>query len=83
MFVPDTEPETVYRAVYEAHPVTLLPAWAGWLTRQLRKLGWLVDLDGVGMKAGVIRATTEGLDRLLSDGIKAGQLKIAEGRRAA
>ena len=83
LFVQDTEPENVYRAVYDSHPVTLLPEWAGWLTKQMRRLGWLVDLDGVGMKAGLIRATAGGLDRLLSDGVKAGQLKIAEGRRAA
>jgi len=35
------------------------------------------------MKAGLIRATTGGLDRLVGDGVKAGELKIPERRRAA
>jgi hypothetical protein len=83
LFVQDVTPESVYRAVYEAHPVTLLPAWSSWITKRLRQQGWLIDLDCVGMKAGVIRATTGGLDRLVSDGIKAGQLKISAGRQAA
>ena len=87
LFVPDTAPETVLRAVYEAHPVTILPGWAGWLTKRLRGLGWLVDLDGFdansGVKAGLIRATTGGLDRLLSDGVKRGEIRIAHRRRSA
>jgi hypothetical protein len=83
LFVQDVTPESVYRAVYEAFPVTLLPEWAGWLTKRLRQQSWLVDLDGVGMKAGLIRATTGGLDRLVSDGVKAGELNIAAGRHAA
>jgi len=83
LFVPEVTPEAVYRAVYDAHPVTLVPEWAGWLTKRLRGQGWLVDLDGVGMKAGLIRASTGGLDRIVGDGVKAGQLKIAERRRAA
>ncbi len=83
LFVQDVTPESVYRAVYEAFPVTLLPAWAGWLTRRLRQQGWLVDLDGVGMKAGVIRATIGGLDRLVADAVKAGKIKIAGKKRAA
>ena len=83
MFVPDTVPDTVYRAVYEAHPVTLLPEWAGWLTKRLRQQGWLVDLDGVGMKAGLIRATSGGLDTLVADGIRSGAIKITGRRRAA
>jgi hypothetical protein len=78
MLVPDTSPETVYRAVYEAHPVTLLPQWAGWLVKSLRSLGWLTDLDCAGMKAGLVKATTEGLDRLVSDGVKSGAIRIAE-----
>jgi hypothetical protein len=83
LFVQDVTPERVYQAVYEAFPATLLPAWSSWITKRLRQQGWLVDLDCVGMKAGVIRATTAGLDRLVSDGMKAGQLKIPERRRAA
>ncbi len=78
MFVPDTSPETVYRAVYEAHPVTLLPEWAGWLTKQMRRLGWLVDLDGVGMKAGLIRATMGGLDSLVGDGMKRDRIRMTK-----
>ena len=77
LFVQDVTSESVYRAVYEAFPVTLLPEWAGWLTKRLRQQGWLVDLDGVGMKAGVIRATTGGLDRLVADGMKTGKIRIA------
>ena len=76
LFVQDVTPENVYRAVYEAFPVTLLPDWAGWLTKRLRQQGWLVDLDGVGMKAGVIRATTGGLDRLVADDVRSGALRI-------
>ncbi len=45
LFVQDVTPESVYRAVYDAFPVTLLPEWAGWLTKRLRQQGWLVDLD--------------------------------------
>jgi len=83
LFVQDVTPDKVYRAVYEAFPVTLLPEWAGWLTKRLRQQGWLVDLDGVGMKAGLIRATTGGLDRLVVDGVKAGKIRIPEIRRSA
>ncbi len=83
LFVQDVTPEAVYRAVYDRFPVTLLPEWAGWLTKRLRQQGWLVDLDGVGMKAGVIRATTGGLDRLVADGVKAGKIRVADRRRCA
>jgi hypothetical protein len=60
-----------------------MPKWAGWLTRRMRQQGWLVDLDGVGMKAGVVRATTGGLDRLVADGVKAGEIRIAGKKRGA
>ena len=83
LFVQDVTPDAVYRAVYDSHPVTLLPAWSSWLTKRLRQQGWLVDLDGVGMKAGVIRATTGGLDRLVGEGVKAGEIKIVAKRSAA
>ena len=83
LFVQDVTPESVYRAVYDRFPVTLLPEWAGWLTKRLRQQGWLVDLDGAGMKAGVIRATTGGLDRLVADGVKAGKIRIVVPRNAA
>ncbi len=83
LFVQDVTPENVYRAVYDSFPVTLLPGWAGWLTRRLRQQGWLVDLDGVGMKAGLIRATTGGLDRIVADAVKRGEIRIAGKKRAA
>ncbi len=72
--------KNVYRAVYDRFPVTLLPEWAGWLTKRLRQQGWLVNLDGVGMKAGLVRATTRGLDRLVGDGVKAGYVRMSVGR---
>ncbi len=81
LFVQDTEPENVYRAVYDSHPVTLLPEWAGWLTKRLRQQGWLMEPDGVGMKAGVIRGATGGLDRLVSDGVNRGEINIVAHRR--
>ena len=83
LFVQDVTPESVYRAVYDSHPVTLLPEWAGWLTKRLRQQGWLVDLDGVGMKAGMIRATSGGLDRLVGEGVNAGEIRIAARQRCA
>jgi hypothetical protein len=42
--------------------VTLLPEW----------VGWLAVLDGAGMEAGVIRATTGGLDRFVAVGAETG-----------
>ena len=83
LFVQDVTPEAVYRAVYDAHPVTLVPEWAGWLTKRLRGQGWLVDLDCFGMTAGLIRTTTGGLDRIVVEGVKAMQLKMPETRLSA
>jgi len=42
-----------------------------------------MEFDVVGMKAGLIHATTGGPDRRVADGVKAGQLKIVGERRAA
>jgi len=83
IFVQDMTPESVYRAVYDRFPVTLLPEWAGWFTKRLRQQEWLVDLDGVGMKAGVIRATTGELDRLVGEGVKRGEIRIVAASKAA
>ncbi len=76
LLIRETDPEHVYRAVYEAFPATLIPKWAGWLSDLLRRLGWLTDLACHGMNAGLLRTTPANLDQLISRAVQSGAIHI-------
>ena len=76
---PNDRPGTHRQPEHDSRP--------GRITKRLRQQGWLVDLDGPSghdrMEAGAMRATTGGLDGLVADGVKAGEIRIAGERRVA
>jgi hypothetical protein len=62
----------------ERFTTPLLRSWMPWLMRRLRESGALVELRQVGCNAGLLRLDTEGLDQLVSEGIKTGTLQVED-----
>ena len=54
----------------------LLREWIPWLTRKMKELGVIVELNQSGCQSGLVIAEDETLDELVSNGIKEGHLTI-------
>jgi hypothetical protein len=78
-FLPVLSEEALWRELRsERFTTPLLRGWVPWLVARLRETGALVELRQAGCNAGLLRLDTDGLDRLVSEGIQAGALRVED-----
>jgi hypothetical protein len=78
-FLPSMDPESIWQALAGPRYTTpLLRPWAPWLTRELARAKLLVPCLAHRARCGLLLATTDDLDTLISDGIRSGALPLSE-----
>ena len=60
----------------ERYTTPLLREWTPWIRQRLLDTGGIVAAQGYGSKAGVLTATPENLDILVSSGVRQGHLDM-------
>lgn len=77
--LPDVSDDSLWAELMsERYSTPLLRRWLPWLREELKSSGLLREAEGHNQAAGVLSATTDDLDALVSDGIKCGALVLDE-----
>ena len=70
--------EALWQTLQAMHFTTpRLREWTPWLRQRLEEEELLLPLNSRGCAAAVLRATTDDLDQLVTEGLQAGKLRIA------
>jgi hypothetical protein len=64
--------------ISDRYTTPLLRPWVPWLRQRLEEEDLLQQADGHASEAGLLSATTEDLDELVSEGVRRGVLKLEE-----
>lgn len=80
-FVPTFTEETIWQLLQGPQYTTpILREWMPWLCREMKKQGYIVDLDQRGCQAGLVQLDSAKLDSLVSDGLRSKQIAIPDQR---
>jgi hypothetical protein len=67
--------KAVYNQINETYPVPLISEWSQWLYQRIKEAGAITELKG-NIKILKLNVTEKGLDELISDGIKSGEISF-------
>lgn len=80
-FIPNLSPRSLWRMLHsDRYSTPLLAAWVPWLQRHLEDDGCLWLPDRFGCEAGVLQLDSTALDKLVSKGLRTGQLEVRDVR---
>jgi Type III restriction enzyme, res subunit len=83
-FLPALTDESLWQYLLTGQFTTpLLRDWMPWLRRRMREQGLLLELTQVGCDAGLLLIDSDTLDKLVSEGIKKGELSIGRQKHVA